>query len=157
MIDKAILDRAVADAIEGTDLFVVETEVLPGGRLVVAIDSPGAMDVDTCAGIARKVEAALGDEAGDYELELGSAGLTAPFKVHGQYLKNIGNDVEVLTRDGRKFTALLTAVDPEARTFTVEVTRKVKEPGEKRPRMVAEPETLGMDDCRRVAYHFDFK
>ena len=122
MIDKAILDRAVADAIEGTDLFVVETEVLPGGRLVVAIDSPGAMDVDTCAGIARKVEAALGDEAGDYELELGSAGLTAPFKVHGQYLKNIGNDVEVLTRDGRKLTGrLIAATDSD---FTIEIQFK---------------------------------
>ncbi len=155
MIDKAILDRAVADAIEGTDLFVVETEVLPGGRLVVAIDSPGAMDVDTCAGIARKVEAALGDEAGDYELELGSAGLTAPFKVHGQYLKNIGNDVEVLTRDGRKLTGkLIAATDSD---FTIEIQRKERQPGQKRPVIVVEPEVIAKANAKTVKYSIKFK
>jgi len=78
--------------------------------------------------------------------------------VTAQYEKHIGDNVDILTRDGRKFTGLLTAVDTEARTFTVEVTRKVRLEGEKRPRMVAEPETLGMG--RRAAawrYHFDFQ
>lgn len=155
MIDKPILDRAVAEAIAGTDLFVVETEVLPGGRLVVAVDSPGVMDVDTCADLARKVEELLGEEAGDYELELGSAGLTAPFKVQGQYLKNIGNDVEVLTRDGRKLTGkLIAATDDD---FTIEVARKERQPGQKRPVMVVEPEVIAKANAKSVKYSIKFK
>lgn len=155
MIDKDTVSRAVADAIEGTDLFVVDIQLQPAGRIVVDLDSPGAMDVDTCAAIARKVEAALAPDIDDYELELGSAGITAPFKVHGQYLKNIGNDVEVLTRDGRKLTGkLIAATDDD---FTVELTRKERQPGQKRPVMVTEPLTIAKADAKTVKYSFKFK
>ena len=155
MIDKDTVSRAVADAIEGTDLFVVDIQLQPGGRIVVDIDSPGAMDVDTCAGIARKVETALAPDIDDYELELGSAGLTAPFKVHGQYLKNIGNDVEVLTRDGRKLTGkLIAATDGD---FTIEITRKERLEGQKRPVMVTEPLTIAKADAKTVKYLIKFK
>jgi ribosome maturation factor RimP len=155
MIDKASVDSAVAEAIAGTDIFVVETEILAGGRIVVAIDSPTAMDIDTCAEIARKVETSLSPDIDDYELELGSAGLTAPFKVHGQYLKNIGNEVEVLTRDGRKLTGTLTAATAD--DFTIETTRKERQPGQKRPVTVVEPLTIAKDNAKTVKYLIKFK
>ncbi len=48
----------------------------------------------------------------------------------------------MLTRDGKKLKGVLTAVTDE--DFTLEVTRKVKEPGAKRPVMVAEPTVIPM-------------
>lgn len=155
MIDKTLLTETVEQAIAGTSIFLVDVQVNPGNAIVVEIDSPEGIDIDTCADITRKIESVFDRDKEDYELEVGSAGLTSPFKVKGQYLKNIGNQVEILTKDGRKLKGTLLSVDDKS--FTVEITKKVKEPGKKKPVEVAEPETLDMDNCKYVKYLIDFK
>ncbi len=155
MIDKKIIEQVVTDAIEGTDIFIVDIRISPDNMITVELDSTSGLDIDTCARITRAIEAAVDRDTEDYELEVGSAGLTAPFKVPAQYVKNIGNDIEVLTRDGRKMTGRL--VDVSGNDFTIEVSRKVKEPGAKRPVIVAEPVTLSMDNVKRACYLIDFK
>ena len=155
MIDKELLNKTVEDAIANTDLFIVDIKVNPGNSIVVELDSETGIDIDTCADITRKIESVFDREVEDYELEVGSAGLTSPFKVKGQYLKNIGNDVEVLTADGRKVHGVLTAVGDD--DFTVEVEKKVKEPGAKRPTIVAEPITLKVSETKSVKYLINFK
>lgn len=155
MIDKQIIEKAVAEAIEGTDIFVVEIKVTPDNVVTVELDSNNGLDIDTCTRVTRAIHAAADPEVEDYELEVGSAGLTAPFKVPQQYIKNIGNEIEVLTRDGRKMTGRL--VDVSGSEFTIEVTRRVKEPGAKRPVNVTEPVTLSMDNVKRAAYNLVFK
>ena len=94
-------------------------------------------------------------EVEDYELEVGSAGLTSPFKVRGQYEKNIGNEVEVLSRDGRKLHGVLTEVGET--TFTIEIEKKVKPEGAKRPVVVTEPIEFGYDAVKSVKYLINFK
>ena len=155
MIDKSVITQIVEDAIAGTDIFLVDVTVTPANVITVELDSRSGLDIDTCARITREIEAKVDRDTEDYELEVGSAGLTAPFKVVAQYEKNIGNDIEVLTRDGRKLTGRLTAVN--APMFTLEVTRKVKEPGAKRPTLVAEPVELSMDNVKKACYLIDFK
>lgn len=154
MIDKELVKQAVEQAIEGTDMFIVDITVSADNRVVVELDSMSAMDIDTCAAISRKVEEALNRDVEDFELEVGSAGLTSPFKVRQQFDKNIGNEVEVLTRDGRKFSGTLVKADAEG--FTVEVARKVKKEGAKRPVMELQPETLGYGDAKTVKYIIKF-
>lgn len=155
MIDKNLIKSIVEESIAGTDIFLVDVTVSPANAVIVEIDSKEGIDIDTCARITREIEARVDRDIEDYELEVGSAGLTSPFKVPGQYIKNIGNDIEVLTRDGRKLTGRLVEVnDPE---FTIEVTRKVKEPGAKRPSMVTEPVKLSMDNVKKACYLIDFK
>lgn len=155
MIDKTEVRAAVEQAIQGTDIFIVDIEISKSNTIVVELDSPGSLDIDTCAAVSRAVENDLDRDKEDFELEVGSAGLTAPFKVRGQYLKNIGNEVEVLTRDGRKLHAVLTAVGDE--DFTIERAVKVKEPGAKRPVTVMEQETLAFADAKSVKYVINFK
>ncbi|MBQ9076247.1 MAG: ribosome assembly cofactor RimP [Muribaculaceae bacterium] len=155
MIDKQLLTRTVEEAIADTTIFLVDIQVNAGNSIVVEIDSPEGIDIDTCAGITRKIESVFDRDAEDYELEVGSAGLTSPFKVRGQYLKNIGNEIEVLTKDGRKLHGTLTDVAEDA--FTMEIAKKVKEPGAKRPTTVMEPMTLKMDETKQVKYLIQFK
>lgn len=155
MIDKQLLTQTIEQAIEGTSIFIVDIKINPGNAIVVEIDSTDNIDLDTCASITRKIEDVFDRDTEDYELEVGSAGLTSPFKVKGQYLKNIGNEVEVLTCDGRKMQGVLTTVDDE--TFTIEVGKKVKEPGAKRPTIVMEPVTLRIDSTKSVKYLINFK
>ena len=155
MIDKQLLTQTIEQAIEGSSIFIVDIKINPGNAIVVEIDSPENIDIDTCASITRKIEAVFDRDAEDYELEVGSAGLTAPFKVKGQYLKNIGNEAEVLTRDGRKMQGTLTAVGDD--DFTIEVAKKVKEPGAKRPSIIMEPITLEISNTKSVKYLINFK
>ena len=155
MIDKQQLTQTVEQAIEGTSIFIVDIKINPGNAIVVEIDSPESIDIDTCAKITRQIEATFDRDVEDYELEVGSAGLTAPFKVKGQYLKNIGNEVEVLTSDGRKLQGVLSAVGDN--DFTIEVAKKVKEPGAKRPTLVMEPTTIEMSNTKSVKYLINFK
>lgn len=155
MIDKELLNKTVADMIDGTDIFVVDIKVSPDNDIVVEIDSPDNIDVDTCAAITRRIEEVFDRDTEDYSLEVGSAGLTAPFKVRGQYLKNIGNEVEVLTRDGRKLKGVLTAVADDGR-FTVAVPTKVKHEGAKRPVVEDVEHVLDPADCRSVRYNLEF-
>lgn len=155
MIDKNEVCRLVDEAIAGTDAFVVDIKVSAANDVVVELDSPTGVDLDFCAELNRKLNEIFDREGEDFSLEVGSASLTAPFKVKGQYEKNLGNEVEVLTRDGKKFKGVLTAVTDA--DFTVEVTRKVKEPGAKRPVMVAEPVTVPMEMAKQVTYVINFK
>lgn len=157
MIDKQLIAATVEKALEGTDCFLVDVTVTPDDRITVEIDSDTGVDIDLCARITRDIEAAFDRDAEDYELEVGSAGLTSPFKVRRQYEKNIGNEVEILTRDGRKLSGVLTAVSDDGTAFTVEVSKRVKEPGMKRPVTVAEPIDLNVADCKYVRYKINFK
>ena len=87
MIDKSQIKPLVEKAIEQTGIYIVDIRVEPGNRIVVELDSDDGMDVDSCARISREIESSLDRDKEDFELEVGSAGLTAPFKVRQQYLK----------------------------------------------------------------------
>lgn len=155
MIDKNDIRRTVEEAIAGTDMFIVDINVTPDNRVIVELDSPNGMDIDTCAQITRKIEAAHDRDVEDYELEVGSAGLTAPFKVRQQYMKNLGNEIEVLTRDGKKYQGVLSAVNPD--DYVIEVPTKVKEPGAKRPTIVNQPVVITFDNTKKANYIINFK
>lgn len=155
MIDKQLLAKTVEDAIEGTNLFLVDIAVKPGNNIIVEVDSVDGVDIDSCVAITRKIESVFDRDVEDYELEVGSAGLTAPFKVKGQYEKNIGNDIEIITRDGRKLSGRLVEVEDD--NFVVEVPTKIKPEGAKRPVIEMIPETFAYTDCKTVRYKIDFK
>lgn len=155
MIDKTLVEQTVAQALEGTDMFLVDVSVSADNRIVVEVDSMSYMDIDACASISRKIEDVLNRDIEDFELEVGSAGLTSPFKVRQQFDKNVGNEVEVLTRDGRKFSGILTEATEGG--FTVEVARKVKKEGAKRPVVEMQPERLAYDEAKSVKYIINLK
>lgn len=142
MIDKNKLTEVVENAIKDTDIFLVDVKVSPDNNIAVEIDSKNGLDIATCADLTRKIEEAFDRDVEDYELEVGSAGLTSPFKVKQQYEKNIGNDVTVITRDGRKLRGVLTEVGegqwPDFK-FVITVTEKMKVEGKKRPELVERP------------------
>ena len=157
MIDKQLMSRIVERTLEETDCFLVEINIAPDNRITVEIDSDTGVDIDICARITREIEAEFDRDTEDYELEVGSAGLTSPLKIKRQFDKNVGNEMEVLTRDGRKLTGVMTAVSPDGSTFVIEIENKVKEHGKKRPVIVAEPVELAVADCKYVRYSINFK
>lgn len=154
MIDKKAIEEFVEQRLEGTDYFLVDVEVSAANEIKVTIDSLGSVDIDYCIELSREIEAAFPREPEDYELEVGSAGLTSPFKVFRQYEKNIGNDVEVLTADGRKLRGTLTRADKDS--FTIETQVKEKPEGAKRPVIVTREETFAYPEVKSVVYDLKF-
>ena len=155
MIDKARLTEVVEDAIKGTDMFLVDITVSADNRIVVELDSETGMDIDACAAVTRRIESEFDRDAEDYELEVGSAGLTSPFKVKAQYMKNLGNEIEVVTRDGRKLQGTLASVGAD--DFTVEDPTKVRHEGAKRPVIEQVPSVIAFDNVKTAKYVINFK
>lgn len=155
MIDKAKLTQVVEDAIKGTDMFPVDIRISADNRVVIELDSETGMDIDACAAVTRKIEAEFDRDVEDYELEVGSAGLTSPFKVKAQYMKNLGNEVEVVTRDGRKLQGVLASVGAD--DFTLEVPTKVKHEGAKRPVIEQVHHVIAFENVKTAKYVINFK
>lgn len=154
MIDRTALEDFIKSRLQGTEYFPVDITVSNANEIKVEIDSMGNVDIDYCIELSRAIEKAFPRDDEDYELEVGSAGFTSPFKVRQQYIKNIGNRVEVLTSDGRKlFGRLVEAGDD---SFTVETVIKVREPGAKRPVEKTQAETFPYSGVKSVKYDFEF-
>lgn len=148
MLDKAEVTRVVEEAIEGSDLFVVQVTITRDNIITVDLDSDSSVDIDQCIKVNDAVLAAFDRDVEDYELTVGSYGISSPLLVRRQYDKNIGQEVEVLTRDGRKLKGVLTAADDEG--FTIEVLAKVKVEGKKRPEQMMVPERITYDNAKQT-------
>ena len=155
MINKEIIKQLVNEKIEATDYFLVDITVSTSNHIVVEIDTQNGVDIDFCAELSRYIESQLDREVEDYELEVGSAGLTSPFKVIEQYHKNKGKDVDVLTKDGKKITGILTEVAPD--TFTITVEKMVKPEGAKRKILHKEDIILYYDSVKYTKHIIKFK
>ncbi len=154
MTDKKALEHFIEKELEGTSYFLVGVNVTASNEIKVDIDSFESVDIDFCVSLTRRIEDEFPREPEDYELEVGSAGLTSPFRVRKQYEKNLGNDVEVMARDGKKYTGTLTEVGEEG--FTIESTVKEKPEGSKRPIEVKKEFKFGYDAVNSVKYLFKF-
>ena len=155
MIDKNIVRQLVEEKIASSDNYLVDVTVKPDNLIVVEIDNDNGVCIDDCAEISRYVEEHLDREAEDFDLEVGSAGITSPFKVLRQYVKNIGNEVEVLLRNGQKLTGTLVAAGKDGLTLTVE--KQVKPEGAKRKTTIREEQSYRFDEIKYTKYLIRFK
>lgn len=155
MIEKSELTKVIETALEGSELFLVDVAVSRDNNIVVEIDSMDCVSIDDCAKLTKAIESHFDRDVEDYELEVGSAGLTSPLKVKRQYEKYIDEEVEILTKDGRKLKGTLK--DATDDNFTVSITKKVKPEGAKRPVEVTEDETFNYDEIKYTKYLIQFK
>ena len=155
MINKEVLKTLVEEWLQNGDYFLVDIIFSADDRIVIEIDHADGVWIEDCAELSRFLQEKLGDELGDYELEVGSAGLGQPFKVEQQYKNHIGDEVEVLQQDGVKLKGILKAVD--GRQFTITVQEKQHVEGKKRPVLVEVDKTYHMDGIKYAKYLLAFK
>ena len=155
MIEKKKVCQIVEEWLTDKDYFLVEVSISPDDKIVVEIDHAEGVWIDDCVKLSQFIESKLNRDEEDYELEVGSAGIGQPFKVLQQYYIHIGNDVEVLTKDGRKLVGILKDANEEQ--FVVTVQKKVKEEGCKRPKLVDVDETFHYDEIKYTKYLITFK
>ena len=140
---------------QGNDYFLVDVIFGNDDRIVIEIDHTDGVWIEDCAELSRFLQEKLGEELGDYELEVGSAGIGQPFKVEQQYVNHIGDEVEVLELGGKKVQGVLKEVN--GREFVVTVKEKQTVEGKKRPVMVDVDKTYSMDGVKYAKYVLAFK
>ena len=155
MILKQAVNQVVEDFLKDSAYYLVELNIATDNRISIEIDSFDGVSIDFCVELNRHIESQFDREAEDYELEVSSAGLTEPFKVLKQYEKNIGNEVEVLTKSGKKLTGVLTSATENE--FELEIERTEKPEGSKRKTIVNEILTFKYEEIKHTKYIIRFK
>ena len=155
MINKDVVKTFVEEWLQGNDYFLVDIIFGADDRIVIEIDHADGVWIEDCAELSRFLQEKMGEELGDYELEVGSAGIGQPFKVEQQYKNHLGDEVEVLQLDGQKQKGILKAVD--GRQFTITMQEKQTVEGKKRPVMVDIDKSYSMDEVKSVKYLLAFK
>lgn len=135
-----------------SESFLVDVSVSHDNKIVVEIDNDEAVDIDECVEISRYIDERMDRDKEDFELEVGSCGLTSPLKTLRQYAKFEGEEMEVLMRDGRKLKGILGAADEEG--FDLTWTTKEKVEGKKKKEEVSHQEHLLHKDVNRIYYNF---
>ena len=121
MITNEQIEQLVLDAIE-EEYFIVDISIKKGNVIEVLLDGDNGISIQKCVEVSRNIEGNLDRDIEDYELSVSSAGLGRAFKVHRQYVKNIGREVEVNTKEGKPIKGTLSKVDEEG--FEIEVKTK---------------------------------
>lgn len=158
MIDKNVVKTLVDKWLEDNSekgYFLVDIQVDDDNKIVVEIDHKDGVVIDDCVSLSEFINDNLDRDKEDYELEVGSTGLGQPFKVPQQYVINIGEEVKVLDKDGKKVKGILKAVD--GNIFTVTVNEKVKVEGKKRPVKMDVDHTYDMNEVKYTKYIIRFK
>ncbi len=107
---------------EGSN-FIVDIAVKTGNKITVLLDNDKGVSISDCVAMSRHIEFNLDRDADDFELTVMSPGLTEPFKILRQYQKNIGKQVDVVTKEGKKLSGKLV----NANGLGIELETKVKE------------------------------
>lgn len=155
MIEQHLIYNLVESYLIQKEIFIVDVIVTPDHRIVIEIDSKQGVTIDECAQLSQFVESNLDREKEDFELEVGSAGLSSPFKVLQQYEKYTGSEVEVVTKKGERFSGVLNTVDPEK--FTITIQEKIKEEGAKRKKNVERTVQFTYEEIKKTNYLIRFK
>ena len=146
MIDKTALEQVINQALEGSKMFLVTLKVSKDNIIDVELDSDEDITIDDCVAVNNAVLDAFDRDVEDYELTVGSYGITSPLLLPRQYRKNVGYEVEVLTSDGRKLKGVLADADDEGFVLTTTVKKKLE--GKKRPELVEEQERFSYKDIK---------
>lgn len=154
MIEKNRITDIVNAKLDGSKYYLVDVQVTKTNEISVEIDADEGVDIDFCVELSRFIESQLDREAEDFELNVGSAGLTTPFKIKRQYEKNLGNQIEVLAADGRKHRGELVTVENE--TFKVDEKVMEKRDGDKRKKEYVNTCEYRYDEVKKVTCLIDF-
>jgi ribosome maturation factor RimP len=147
--------QIIEEWMENTPFFLVEVRINDDNEIAVEFESEGdEVSIDDCVELSKYLESRLDREKEDFALEVGSAGLGQPFKVLKQYLINIGEEVEVITKVGKKFSGILRSANEEG--FSVTVNRTEKLEGSKKKMHMEVDENYAYTEIKSVKYLIRF-
>ena len=150
MITKDHIRKLAEGHISGTGIFLVDVRLSSTGRITILIDRPEGVKIEDCASMSRFISGELGDEGGDYDLNVSSPGLDMPLLVPEQFLKNEGRMVDVVTNEGDHEKGLLMNVTSGGFDLKVDVKQKNRE-------IVSVIRSYNFEDVKSVKVIISFK
>lgn len=130
--DEDKISALLEEIIQDDKLFLVDLYIKPTSNIKVFLDGDEGVTVKAITDINRllykKIEEAEIFEPGSYSLEVSSAGLGTPLKLHRQYLKNIGRQVKVtLKEDEDDWVGMLQEVEENHIVISYEEGKRKKD------------------------------
>lgn len=134
--------------LENLNLFLVELKVSKDNVIEILIDGLKGVNIQTCIEISREIEQHLSRDEEDFELTVSSAGIGYPFKVNGQYQKNLEKTVEVKLTDNTKLTGTLKTFSET--NITLECEEKKAVEGKKKKETMKIQKDIARTDIREI-------
>ncbi len=155
MISEEKVRELVNIRIGKSDLFLVDVIISNGNNVRVLIDSLVGVKVQECAEISRGLTEELDLVDEDHSLEVSSPGIDAPLLLKQQYEKNIGRDVEMIFKDGKKKKGKLLEIREQE--IDVEVMEKAISGGsQKKKRIVLVAKTFALNEIKSTKVVISF-
>ena len=154
MIEKSVLLELTNEYLKDSSNYLVELSIGSGNTITVEIDNDEGVNIEDCVVLSHYIESKLDRENEDFELTVTSAGLTSPLRTLRQYKKFEGKEVEVLSKNGKKYKGELKSSNESG--FTIIVTTKVKQEGAKRKVEVSEDINFEFDEVKHTKYLIRF-
>ncbi|MBC8266398.1 MAG: ribosome assembly cofactor RimP [Flavobacteriales bacterium] len=130
--------------------FLVSVKVNPQNGIKVFVDKNEGISIIECLQISRYIESKLDREIEDFQLSVSSPGLSNPFLVQEQYQKNIGKDVVIKLKDGKKIKGKLLAFDEKLK---IETSKKEK--GKKK--IIKQEKIISSEEIKETKLIIKFK
>mgnify|MGYP005843245603 CR=1 FL=1 len=154
MAERAKIEEFVLQELD-ENMFLVEVNVNPSNVIQVYIDSYKGLTIDQCVEISRSIEQKLDRDTEDFELQVSSPGLSEPFKVKEQYLKNVGQDLEVVKSDGQKLEGEL--LEANSQGIMLKTARREKVEGHKKKQWIVQEHQLKYGEIKSAKVVVSFK
>jgi ribosome maturation factor RimP len=158
MISKQTVRQLAEERIKDRDerLFIVELTISASNVIRLELDkTEGNVSIEDCMSVSRNIEHNLDREDADFELHVSSAGLDKPLRVHAQYVKNIGRDLDIKLKSKEKTTGTLIAVDETGVTLKREEKQAVE--GKKKKELVVIENKIAFSDINEAKIVISFK
>lgn len=158
MISKKTVTELAEERIKDRDerLFIVELTISASNVIRLELDkTEGNVSIEDCMSVSRNIEHNLDREDADFELHVSSAGLDKPLRVHAQYVKNIGRDLDVKLKSKEKITGTLIAVDEVGVTLKREEKQAIE--GKKKKELVVIENKIAFSDINEAKIVISFK
>ena len=158
MISKQTVRQLAEERIKDRDerLFIVELTISASNVIRLELDkTEGNVSIEDCMSVSRNIEHNLDREDADFELHVSSAGLDKPLRVHAQYVKNIGRDLDIKLKSKEKATGTLIAVDEAGVTLKREEKQAIE--GKKKKELVVIENKIAFSDINEAKIVISFK
>ena len=126
MINDNYIKSIIDDELRDRNMFLIDIKINSANKINVFIDSMKGVTIDECAKLSYIIKEKLNNQPDDYALEVSSPGLDKSLVLPVQYEKNLGRDLDIITKDGNKITGKLTSVTGNGIEIMTEVTKKKK-------------------------------